>query len=78
MSHVPHELPEEFPEFVTKMQTLKQEDSRFARLSDEYHEINREIHRIETDVTPTSDAYHEELRKKSLRLKDEIFHLLNQ
>ena len=77
MSHVPHELPDEFPEFVEKMQKLKQDDAHFARLADDYHEVNREIHRIETDVTPTSDEYHEGLRKKRMRLKDEIFHILN-
>lgn len=77
MSHVPHELPDEFPEFAEKMKRLKQDDAHFSRLADEYHDVNREIHRVETDVTPTSDAYQEELRKKRLKLKDEIFHILS-
>ncbi len=77
MTHVPHELADEFPEYADKMQALKLEGGHFARLADEYHEINREIHRIETDVTPTSDQYQEEMRKKRLKLKDEIFHILN-
>ena len=77
MTHVPHELAEEFPEFAEKMKSLKQDNAHFARLSDEYHEINREVHRIETNVEPTSDAYHEDLRKKRMKLKDEIFHMLN-
>lgn len=76
MTHVPHDLADEFPEHADKMKALKQEGGHFARLADEYHEINREIHRIETDVTPTSDAYQEEMRKKRLKLKDEIFHML--
>ena len=72
MSHVPHELAEEFPEHTDKIHDLKINDAHFARLSDQYHTINREIHRIETGVEPTSDAYETELRKKRMLLKDEI------
>ena len=55
MSHTPHELHEEFPEAVDKLHALKLSDHHFARLSERYHEINREIHRIETNVEPASD-----------------------
>ena len=50
MSHVPHELPEEFPEYIEKMHTLKMEDRHFSRLAEEYHRVNREVHRMETRV----------------------------
>ena len=76
MSHVPHEIPEEFPEYKDAYHRLKTNDDHFAKLVDEYHLINREVHRIETDVQPTSDTYHEELRKKRMALKDEIYALL--
>ena len=76
MSHTPHELAEEFPEAVDKMHALKTSNAHFARLSDEYHEINRKIHRIETDIEPASDAYQTELRRKRMELKDEIYALL--
>ncbi|MCV0425351.1 MAG: DUF465 domain-containing protein [Roseibium sp.] len=76
MSHVPHELHEEFPEATETLHTLKTEDAHFARLADEYHTVNREVHRIETDVEPASDEVLEDLKKKRLHLKDQIAALL--
>jgi uncharacterized protein YdcH (DUF465 family) len=72
MSHVPHELAAEFPEAVDKMHALRAEDAHFARLADRYHEVNRAIHRAETDVEPCSDAHATEMRRERMRLKDEI------
>jgi len=72
MSHVPHELHEEFPEATETLHQLKTTDAHFARLADEYHTINREVHRIETDVAPASDEVLEDLKKKRLHLKDQI------
>ena len=77
MSHVPHELAEEFPEFVEKMSELRKSDSHFARLADEYHSVNREVHRAETDVEPTSDEHMNMLRKQRMALKDQIAQYLN-
>ena len=76
MSHVPHELASEFPDQIEKMRTLKQGNAHFAKLADEYHDLNREIHRIETDVEPASDQRASELRKKRMLLKDEISSML--
>jgi uncharacterized protein YdcH (DUF465 family) len=59
MSHVPHELAEEFPEFKEKIHDLKGSDAHFARLADEYHAINREVHRVETHVEPASQMREE-------------------
>jgi len=72
MSHTPHELHEEFPDHAAKIHELKTSDHHFARLAEEYHKLNREIHRIETDITPTDDLHAEELKKKRLSLKDQI------
>lgn len=76
MTHVPHELHEEFPEAGEALHRLKLENAHFAKLADEYHQVNREIHRIETDVEPASDQRAEELRKRRLGLKDEIAKIL--
>lgn len=72
MSHVPHELAEEFPDAAEKIHALKLNDAHFAKLADAYHEVNREIHRIEAEVAPASDAYIEDLKKKRLAMKDEV------
>jgi uncharacterized protein YdcH (DUF465 family) len=76
MSHTPHELTEEFPDLADKIHALKTSDAHFARLADEYHELNRQIHRIETDVEPASDEHQTELRKQRMALKDELYALL--
>tara|TARA_R110002020_G_scaffold16871_85_gene59875 strand:- start:2925 stop:3164 length:240 start_codon:yes stop_codon:yes gene_type:complete len=76
MSNTPHELAEEFPEHVDAMHRLKGENAHFAKLFDAYHEVNRAVHRAETDVEPTDDAHMEELRKRRLALKDEIYGIL--
>lgn len=72
MSHVPHELAEEFPASKDAIHDLNQKDQHFAKLTKEYHDVNREIHRIETNVAPAADAFEKELRRKRLALKDEI------
>jgi len=77
MSHVPHELHEEFPSQHDRIMKLKEEDAHFGRLYDEYHEINRAIHRAETDVEPTDDTHMTEMRKQRMRLKDEIARILS-
>lgn len=76
MSHTPHELHEEFPEYAEKMTALKTSDAHFSKLAEAYHDINRAVHRAETDVEPTSDAAQTEMRKKRAALKDEIYQLL--
>lgn len=78
MSNTPHELAQEFPEHLQKMHALKTGDTRFARLFDEYHDVNRAIHRAETDVEPVGDAHMENMRKQRMVLKDEIYGMLTR
>lgn len=77
MSNTPHELAEEFPEHVEKMHALKAGNAHFAKLADAYHEVNRAIHRAETNIEPTDDFNMENMRKERLRLKDEIYGMLS-
>ncbi len=76
MSHTPHELREDFPEFEDRIHTLKENDQHFRNLSEEYHSLNREIHRIEIGDEHVSQFTEEDLRKKRMRLKDEIYTML--
>ncbi|WP_075996354.1 YdcH family protein [Salaquimonas pukyongi] len=76
MSNVPHELAEEFPEQAGKIHEMKTGNAHFAKLFDEYHEVNRAIHRAETDIEPTDDFHMEEMRKQRMRLKDELYGML--
>lgn len=76
MSNTPHELHEEFPEFASKIRHLRETDGHFYRISNTYHEINRAIHRAETDVEPTDDFHVADMRKQRMQLKDEIYAML--
>jgi uncharacterized protein YdcH (DUF465 family) len=73
MSHTPHELVEEFPEHAAKISELKASDAHFARLAEQYHEVNRTVHRAETNVEPMDDLAEQQLRKQRAALKDEIY-----
>ena len=77
MSHTPHELAEEFPNQHAKLHELKVNDAHFNKLSDEYHRVNREIHRYEAGVEATSDFHLEDLKKKRLHLIDQISAMVN-
>ena len=76
MSHTPHELAEEFPDKVTQMHALKESDAHFRKLFDEYHEVNRAVHRAETNVEPTDETHEATLRKQRMVLKDKIAAML--
>ena len=72
MTHVSHELHAEFPEDAEILHGLKVSDPHFAKLADHYHDLNREIHRIEAGVEPASDARAEELKKERLSILDQV------
>lgn len=76
MSHVPHELEASFPEFKSRIHDLKLADAHFRRLYDEYHVLNREIHRIEAAGLTTSDEEYEKLKYKRLMLRDDLYRAL--
>lgn len=78
MSHTPHELAEDFPDAAEKIAALKQVDAHFARLVEEYHGVNRAVHRAETQVEPVSDGHESDLRRQRMQLKDAIWKRLQE
>jgi len=78
MSHTPHELAEEFPDQIDTMHDLKLANAHFAKLVDEYHVVNRSVHRAETGVEPTDETHETNLRKRRMTLKDEIAKMLSE
>ena len=77
MSNVPNDLTEDFPDKADRIRQLKASDNRFARLYDEYNELNRTIHRIETRVEPKPEEIEEQLKRRRLQIKDEIMAMLD-
>jgi len=76
MTHTPHELHEEFPQLAGRIAELKAGDAHFARLFDEYHEVNRAVHRAETNVEPVGELAEVEMRKTRAHLKDALYRML--
>ena len=76
MSHTPHELVAEFPDKADRIHLLKISDTHFRKLFDEYHDVNRAVHRAETLVEPMEDLAEQELRKRRMALKDQLARLL--
>lgn len=72
MSHTPNDLRDEFPDAVDILHQLKVHDAHFAKLAERYHDLNREIHRVESDVEPASDERIETLKKQRLSMLDDI------
>lgn len=71
-------LVNEFPELRDQIHNLKVSDAHFGRLFSEYDEIEHEIHRIESENEASSDERLEELKKKRLSLKDQLFGMLQK
>ncbi|MEX5727285.1 uncharacterized protein Ga0609869_000638 [Rhodovulum iodosum] len=76
MTNTPHELAEDFPDKAEAIHDLKARDAHFAKLVEDYHEINGQVHRAETDIEPTDDLHLTEMRKQRMVLKDEIARML--
>lgn len=72
MSNTPHELAEDFPGRAEALQALRASDPHFHRLTEEYHALNRAVHRAETRVDTLDDAEETRLRKARMALKDQI------
>ena len=76
MMRIPHELPDEFPQEGKLIEQLTRTNYEFKRLVTRYDEVNGNIYRIESEETPTSDEVLERLKKRRLKLKDEISAIL--
>lgn len=72
MSNTPHTLAEEFPGQMEAIHNLKVSDPHFAKLLEDYDEVNDAVHLAETRVKPVDEATETELRKKRLAIKDAI------
>lgn len=71
-----HDLHHEFPESAEAIHHLKTNDHHFAKLFDEYHAVEHDIHRIESGAEASSDEYLENKKKERLMLKDQLYHMI--
>ncbi|HXV08612.1 MAG TPA: DUF465 domain-containing protein [Burkholderiales bacterium] len=73
----PHDLAHEFPEYMQRIDDLKAHDARIAHLCEEYERLNREIVDIEENDKPFQDFEFEEMKKRRLKIKDDIYLILS-
>jgi uncharacterized protein len=73
-----HDLHHEFPELSNKIRELKMNDRHFAKLFDEYHELDQEVRHIEEEKEAASDERLEELKLRRVALKDELYGMLTR
>ncbi len=71
-----HDLHHEFPEHYDRIHELKMNNNHFSRLFKEYHELDHEILRIEEGVENHADDYVEDLKKKRLLHKDNLYKMI--
>lgn len=76
MSEEHHDLVKEFPQFRDQIHTLKTSNNHFAKLFDQYHEVTREVYKMEAEVEPVATDVEEEYKKRRLQLKDELHAML--
>ena len=75
---IPHELRDEFPQESSLIERMIRTNYELRRLALRYDEVNRNIYRIESDEEPTIDEVLERLKKRRLKLKDEIKAILTK
>ncbi|KAA1171476.1 DUF465 domain-containing protein [Marinobacter salinexigens] len=78
MSLQKHDLLHELPESREAIHLLKANSNHFAKLFDEYHDLDHAVHRIESGSESTSDEYLEDQKKKRLFLKDQLYSMIRE
>ena len=63
---------------VSRISKLKQEDAHFARLFDEHNELDDKITGLVNNPVTSGSEEIEELKKAKLKLKDELYALLQK
>jgi uncharacterized protein len=77
MELLKHDIVHEFPQLKDKIHTLKTTHHHFARLYNDYDEVNHTIAKVETGGAVMTDEALENLKKQRLKLKDEIVQMLH-
>lgn len=67
-----------FPEYRALISQLKQEDAHFAKVFEEHNELDHEIIRLEQDPVTSGLDDIEVLKRKKLKLKEELYGMLKR
>lgn len=78
MPLIRHPLIKEFPEFKDQIHDLKMKNNHFSKLMQQYEELDKQVFRIESSAKPTGDEYIRDLKKKRLKLKDDLHSMIKE
>ena len=73
-----HSIHHEFPEHHDLIDNLMKEDIHFKKLVDEYNQLDKDIRVIELKGAPIEDLTFEQMKKRRIQLKDEVFAILQR
>lgn len=73
-----HTIGDEFPEYKEQIHTLKTSNAHFQSLLAKWEEVDKQIARAESRIELMSEEQEEQLRRKRLALKDEIYVMLSK
>lgn len=71
-----HDLLHEFPDLEQKIAALRADNTEFARLMDEYDNLDARVRQIEELGNPVADETIEDLKKQRLHLKDALYDMI--
>ncbi|UTW06658.1 YdcH family protein [Pseudomonas benzenivorans] len=71
-----HPLSREFPQFENEMRALLQADGHFARLAQEYEELDKRIYEVEDGRVAMDEMELLGLKMQRVSLKDEVASML--
>lgn len=71
-----HDLLHEFPEHRERIHDLKTSNAHFSRLFNEYHEVTKQVERMETLAEPVCTKTEEACKLKRVHLKDQLYAML--
>ena len=77
MTHVPHDLAADFPEYADRIHDMRENNAHFQKLHASYDEVNHAVHRAENRLDAITDEAEEDLRKQRAALKDELYRMLS-
>ncbi|MCE3047032.1 YdcH family protein [Helicobacter kayseriensis] len=65
-------------EYREEISQLKQTNAHFAKIFDQHNDLDQKIRNMESGIEIASNATINELKKEKLRLKDEIYQMLQK
>lgn len=71
-----HDLEADFPNMRAAIHALRTTNAAFAMLVARYDDVNREVVLLEENDIPTDDSTFEGLKRQRVKLKDEIYSML--